>query len=330
MMKVRLIRHLRRALGGYAPYSSADPFTKLAHSHREAVSSIQLFYILNLFLVFSMLIAFWEQWRSVKTIVPLWPLFWVEWVGLSHAVDLICWAVLISTVVVAANPEKWMTRLVHFVALFELIALTNSFGKLNHGWHLWIYASFFLLFLPDNGWRQRSSLCEKMSFVTVIWSIQLSILLMYSMSGIWKIYAGINQYLLGQIHAFHPYALAYLTADRLFQTGSSSILGPFIIENPLIGWPLHYLAIYLETFSLLIAFRPPLHRLWGLCLCLFHISIYLTMSIPFNFNLFILGIFLVYSPFRPQDVQLSDVLLSLPLIGELLRITPARKWLQSA
>ena len=110
-------------------------------------------------------------------------------------------------------------------------------------------------------------------------------------------------------------ALAIQLARIHLMTGSRSALGGFFIDHALLGWPLYLLAIYLELFALLVAFRPALQRPWAICLITAHIVVYLTMRIDFMSQAFLLALLLFRSPFAPQGVAWRDVLRAVPLLG---------------
>jgi hypothetical protein len=56
--------------------------------------------------------------------------------------------------------------------------------------------------------------------------------------------------------------------------------------------------IFVQTFSLPVAFFPRLHRIWGLTLIGFHFGTGILMDIYFPTHILWLAVFLVCSPFR--------------------------------
>ena len=129
----------------------------------------------------------------------------------------------------------------------------------------------------------------------------------------------VMQIIHGQVHAFAPQALARHIAYRLLEGTAVAdyMLGPFIIRHPCVGWPFYLAAIYLETFSLLVAFRPTLHRAWGVALILFHLGIYLTLTIMFSWEILLVGLLLVCSPFAPAKAGWGELAAQLPVWGDL-------------
>ena len=110
-------------------------------------------------------------------------------------------------------------------------------------------------------------------------------------------------------------ALARQIVDQLLRTNSTSLLGPFFIEHPFLGWPLNLGAVYLELFAFVSVFRFSLHRFWGVTLILFHLGTYLMMKVSFHINILLLGLFFVYSPFALPRNSWRVILYDLPLVG---------------
>jgi hypothetical protein len=121
-----------------------------------------------------------------------------------------------------------------------------------------------------------------------------------------------------------PSALGAHVAQRLLQTDSTSALGAWIIGHPWLTWPLMPVPIYLEFFSFWLAFRPPLQRLWAAALITFHMATFFTMTISFPQSCFLLAIFFFASPWQSANCSSREILLNLPLFGDLLRLRSVR------
>jgi len=295
--------------------------TGIAVQCQQARSIVQIFALLSLFTSANFIMPRWAAWRISEAIVPLWPIQWINALPTSNAVDLICLYTLAATALAFFLVEKRWARLNAAIALLFLHALINSFGKINHSWHGWILVSFAFIFLPTGPWRDLAKEEKKrQAFFAVIWGAQLLLLLIYSMSGGWKIYGIIQQWQAGAITALHPYAFAYQIANRTLQTDSYGPLSALLIAYPWLGW-LPYLAIlYFETFALVALWRPPLQKLWAAMLILFHIGAWLTMTIAFNAQIVLLGLLLWCSPFAPLQNSLQQVWRELPLVKSILAL----------
>ena len=95
-----------------------------------------------------------------------------------------------------------------------------------------------------------------------------------------------------------------------------SLLGPFFIEHPSLAWGVALFGIYVELVCVLIAFRPSLHRLWGVLLIGLHTGTSLILSVQFSHSMLLVGILFLLSPFQQGHIRLKD----LPLFDLLFRI----------
>lgn len=250
----------------------------------------------------------------------LWPVVWMECIPINVGIMVLFALLLSSSFLAAWMPERKALRILTSLAWFFSIALQNSVGKIDHSDHLTVFLAFLLIFFPfgtGHGRRQQKQLA--LAQLHVFATCQKLILLTYSMSGLGKIILGFWQLGRGEINVFYPEALARQTASRLLEEGTESILGPLLIDHAFWGWPLMMGAIYLQLFSLWAAFRPRLHRGWGIAQVLFHASTYLFMDLQFKVPPFWLLLYLVFSPFTPTSTGWRDMLHSLPLFGKWLK-----------
>lgn len=319
-----LLRFTRRILGSRQTFGQADLFARHRQSYLQAFSIVRFFYLVGLFFAARTAINAWPVYIERESIAPLWPLFWANSVSLPTVANIVVIVLVAVALLAAVQPWRRAFRISFFVGFFLFVAYINSFGKIGHGFHAWLFVAFIFCFLPNFPQKQKTSgeysISYRQQFLAVFFAAQAMVLLFYTMSGAWKIYVAIGQIEAGQIHAFHPHALAYLTADRLLQTNTWSLLGPFLIDYPIIGWPLHIGAMYIELFSLVVAFRPVLHRFWGVMLLLFHFGTIVILSVGFTQNMLLIGLLFVMSPFAPTAVSPSTVLTNLPLFGDVWRI----------
>jgi hypothetical protein len=276
----------------------ALPFQSFSEAmFREAVSKaehIVRFYYIALFFLAVTRIGDWSYYLTKNAIDPLWPIAWLNLVDYSFGVNIIFTLFLVGTFSAAIFPKTRLARLLAFFALLEFVAFVNSFGKVNHYEYSWMLTSFLLIFLPNKRIEQKSYYRD---FLSIFWGCQAIVFLTYTMSGIFKIYHAFEQMSLGQIHAFHPQAMSLQVANRLLQTGSTSIMGPWIIDQIWLGWLLYVGAIFIEIFAFFAAFRPSYHRLWACALIFMHIGIFLTMTIDFTKSILLLALLFLNSPF---------------------------------
>lgn len=288
-------------------------FSKQTASFDLAHLLVRLFYACQ-FVILCNAFENWLKWREgANALTPLWPVFWVNDLGIARSAGLVVILYTVGLTAAAVFPGNRLCRMGAFVGLFLYSAFDNSFGKIGHGLHAWIYVAFVLVFLPD-GLRKEiaSRRISRQKYLSVFLAAQAMVLMLYSLSGFWKFSAGVVQALAGEAGAFSLHGFAYQVADRLLQTGSESLLGPLLILNPWIGCIFLLLGIYFELFALTVLPRPSLHPVWGLALIGMHLGSALILTVSFLPNILLLGILLVGSPFAPANVALRRVLFDLP------------------
>jgi hypothetical protein len=262
------------------------------------------------------LAAGWAGWARATAMDPLWPVAWSRLAGIPVAVHLVMATTLTGCALGALAPERRAGRVLAFLGLLQAVALVNSFGKVSHAYHGWVLASFWLMFLPARAEaRPAARRLGRQRYLLVVWASLAIVLLSYSMAGFWKTAVGLYQLALGEVSAFHPHALAYHVARRLLQTRSTTALGAFVVEHAWVGWPLFLLTLYLELFAFVAAFRPRLHRLWGLGLMGLHLGSYLILGVGHAPQVLLLALLGVGSPFAPSATGVRETLADLPLLG---------------
>lgn len=280
--------------------------------------NIRFFYLLVLVESFGEF-AYLYSGSLPESIIPLWPVYWVSFLSVETGIKITGLFVIVSAFLAFYKADFRLFRVVTFIGLLEFIALINSFGKISHSNHLLVLISFILILMPDN-WDKSAKNSEKKSRIGSVYLGCLSIIMLtYALSGFWKIEEGIIQLFRSQIGSLNPEAMAYQISGRLLETNSKSLLGDFFIEHYWISWPLYLGSIYLEFCSIFIVLKPGLHRLWGGVLIVFHIFVYLTMTIIFSNNIFLLGIFFMNSPYKLTRISIVKQLEELPLIGNQIR-----------
>ena len=283
---------------------------------------VRVFFVVMLFFSTHLAMEGWATWRASTAIIPLWPIRWIELIPTEIAIDIIVGGVLVSCLLSVIFVENRWARLNAAVFVFFLHALINSFGKINHSWHSWLWVLFSFVLLQNNGWENiRKSKVQREQFLAVFWGAQLLVMLAYTMAGVWKVYGIFRQWQQGVVTALNPNAFAYQIANRTLETNTMGMLSEFTLTYPWIGWLPYLAAIYIETFAVVAIFRPKLHKAWALGLILFHMGTWLTMSIPFNTYLFLVGFIIWYSPFAVNPKSPLELVYELPMVKWFIVLT---------
>ncbi|MBX3285600.1 MAG: hypothetical protein R2746_08460 [Acidimicrobiales bacterium] len=274
-------------------------------------------YLVRLFYAFSFLwvieqMYMWRTLLDVREMNPLWPARWLHHVDLHTGVKVALVFYLLAALAVLAFPELRIFRFLYAVGLLEFMAMVNSPTKINHNLHAWLYCAFIFVLLPNGPWRRRRGIMERYRFLSVVWTAQLAVLFAYTLTGVWKVVEALFAVRDGRVGGFHPSGFSYTVADRLLRTDAQTLIGPFFATHELPGWALFVGTMYLETCSIVVAFRPRLHKVWGLGLIAFHLGTQVVMGFTFNQNVALLALLFVFSPFSPEEFVVKDVLLDLP------------------
>ena len=319
-----MMRRIRRLLAGRAARRHADSIYPIYPRERliRATLLVRCFYVALLFLYIDQS-RNWQSWLSLRSFDLLWPVRFINWTGPRLGIGIIVFLACTGALAAAAFPQRRAARVLAALATLLYGAFWNSFGIIMHGWHGWIWVSFLFIFLPDGiDPHITGSRARRQRYLTVFFSAQAAILLFYSLSGFFKLAAAGVQIYRGEPNAFLPEALPRLIAGRHLEGVQSSdlFIGPWLIRHPYVAWPLYLTALYLESMSFIVAFRPAIHRGWAIALILFHTGILFALTILFSWQVLLVGILLLCSPFAPQRTSPVRILLNLPLIGDLLSL----------
>lgn len=319
----RFLRPLRVLLcGGVQRRPGEALFSAQSRACERALVLVRLFYTANLFLA---------GWRLVEraplnafgAFDPLWPLFWADGRDVQSVVLGVFTANAIVAAIAAIVPADGVVRWLAFFGALAAGALENSFGSIGHAGHAWVWIMFFLALLPSGGPdRIMASRVVRQRYLQIFWTSQFAVLMFYSMSGCLKLASVPAQWSRGEVCAVGPEALARHIANRVLQTQSEPLLAEWLIDNISISWVLFLGTLYLESASVLVAFRPALHRVWGSAISLLHLGIGLSMEIWFVPPILALSILLVGSPFHSEGTTWRQMFWQLPgmeLVQSLLR-----------
>jgi hypothetical protein len=226
---------------------------------------------------------------------------------------VILYGYLLSAIFAAVVPSWRVARIAYLIGYLSFLGFVNGFGKVYGHYTGWAYVAAFLVLLPSDGWRGRGTLISRHRFLTGIWTAQFALLLMYTITGLWKVGYAFHDLVLGpRMSSLHPDGFSLILANRLLETNEPTLLGDALLRHPVLGWLIFLGTMYLETASVLIAFRPRLYRIWGLGLILFHVGTQVTMNFTFLPNIALLGLMVVCAPAAPERMDLKATVLDLP------------------
>lgn len=297
--------------------SVGAPFARLETHFAKAELLVRLFYMLSAYKAYQM----WEYLHFLTLqeprLAPRWAIFWIESVPLklvqvTDTLGLICFA---FALLAFWKPGQRTFRAGYSLTLLFCLAIPPSIGGTNHGDHAWFWTSLCFVFLPVARNRTGKLIyCQTFAFA------QALMLFFYTLAGFWKVRYGVASLVQGVEGNFSPRGLAITLADRIVQTNTEPLLGPFFIDNYLLAWPLFLGLIYAQFVAVAIVFRPSLHIPWGLILIAFHVGTFVLMEISFPNHVLLLLLLLVSSPFARTDWLQWGTLAKVPGAGLVLGI----------
>jgi hypothetical protein len=296
------------------PSDAGSTFARQRDAYHHAETLVRCFYAVLLFFAVAA-IPTHQRWTDIVTMAPLWPVRWIDVVGIRAALPAILALFLVGTLLAAVFPGSRAARVLAFVGLLEEMAFRFSSGKIDHFYHSWMWAAFVLNFLPAVPREHEPSLGRRQRYLTTFVGAAALPMLFYSLAGFWKIGLAPLQWWRGEVHSFAPEALAYHVAAKLGAGPAPNAMAAFFVDHPSAGWPLFVGHMYLELFALVAAFRPALHRLWAVGLIAFHVGSGLILDVHFPEAVLFLGLFYLGSPFRPERLGWRRVGGALPILG---------------
>lgn len=240
--------------------------------------------------------------KSQHLFQPVWCLGWLPIANWDLCVRLFLLYFFVSSFIGLVLWKRFkLARIFVFTSFFLYLSLVSSFGKIDHYLHLALIVSFLLIFIPTS----TSDDLEKLNLQKLFFGIQTFILLTYFTSGLFKLYGILDQELLALNSALSPDSLALNVGKTSFATTNDNFLQSFILNTPSYLFSVVLVFGYLiEFLSIYVIFKPGLHQLWGLLLIiLLHAGILLSVGPDFTNQIFIVGIFILFSPFSKNQID---------------------------
>jgi hypothetical protein len=309
--RLDIARLVRRHLWS-AP--DADPWRGLVAqfgSYDRAVLLVRVFYASGVYLVVQSM-SDWPALLNARAVAAPWPSAWIPDDSLPTVVPWILGGYAVAALVAAAVPQLRLARAFYFLMFLQYVSLISGFGGVSHFHHAWLWVSAIFVLLPNGGWKGSTRTEHRHYFLSTFWISQIVVMGFYALTGIWKIVFGIHGLLTDRMSTFELDGFAMVIMHQNVRSGEDPVLADFMVRNPTLAWALFLGTIYVETAALVVAFRPRLHRAWGILLIGFHLGTELAMGFTFLPNVLLVGLLLVCSPFAPADAPLREALLDLP------------------
>ena len=304
-------RRIHRSLWS-SPYTHpGEVLSRQFKAYDRAQLVVRLFYGCGLFLAIDAM-SDWPALLRADAIASPWPSAWIPSDAVPSVIPWILGAYLGSSVLVAALPTWRAARVVYFLAFVQYVSLISGFGGISHQNHTWLWVSGLLIALPNRGWGKTTRYEDRHYFLSVIWVCQIVTLFFYMLTGFWKVVFGLHGVFAERASTFGLDGFSVMVAQRDNLFNDEPVLGHFFVSNPVVGWVLFVGTIYIELAALNVAFRPRLHRAWGILLIAFHIGTELAMGFTFPPNVLVAVALFLCSPFAPDRIGVRDAVFDLP------------------
>lgn len=287
-------------------------FTDVERSFIQAQVIVRCFYAAMLYVSLNQL----QRWQLFEQLAPadiLWPVAWISLLPWQSALYLVLGLFVAGAAVALVFTERRWARVLAFVGCLEFYALYYSFNDISHRDHVFILVAFMLILLIRVP-RDDQTEAAKQTYLLSFFGAQAIIFLTYTMSGLTKLLISVKSFINGGLTSFHPQTLANTVAAENWEN-DKTLLGPLFIEYSEIGPLLLTTVVFVELFAFYVAFRPSLHRPYGIFMVGLHIGIASAIGLFFSTQVLTIGLFLITSPFIPNTFRFWKTVHDIPMIG---------------
>ena len=192
------------------------------------------------------------------------------------------------------------------------VALINSDGHGSHYLHMMMYPTFMFIFLPkDHSFGISRN--KRAQVLQVFFMAQLSICIAYQMAGYSKITEIIRCLYDNGARGCEigGRIMTHMAAMEDIQYHWPTFSGDFLYRFPWVGGVLYYGIIWIHLISIIIAFRPHLHRFFMFYRICFHFGTLIFFGISFTPNILAMLSVFALSPFY-YKIPFLKLILDLP------------------
>ena len=273
---------------------------------------IKFSYVFFLFLMFTQLSN--KAYVLNETMIdPLWPVVMLKDISPVY-IALVCQILLIIgfTLLTFLHHNRFL-RIFVFVLFFLYLAFMNSFGKINHAFHLILMMLFCFMLIPG---KQSDNYKEKT--ILMFAAAQFFVLLAYTLTGLWKLFWGVVEFFTQEVSLFSPLAFRNILVTQ-YQITNPTLLGSWFLEHYYMGYMFYVLVVLIEIFAVFAFFKSNLHKVWGILLMLMHLGIHYVLNVNMYPAIMVLGLLLILSPFQGR-FNLRETIWSLPILAQIKKL----------
>jgi len=226
----------------------------------------------------------------------------ISWVSLLPEIP---WQIIFivlcffSNLITLVNTHKKSYRILNFIIFFFLFSSLNSYPKISHNLHTALIPLFFLCFIT---FKEDKKIQNALIYASAIGSILIS----YSLAGLWKILTGIKHLIKGDHGNFDFDAMTrYIKYNFVYSTPNE--IANWLIENEWIGFLSLWFAILVEFVAISVIFHPKLQKALGALLMLMHIGAANILEVPFRYMFISIVPLLILTPFSKNSLSFNEM-----------------------
>lgn len=200
---------------------------------------------------------------------------------------------MIATMVAGLKVTWQWTRILVVLFLLLYAAVVNSTGGVTHLYQFWFWTSVALAFAPTL--KKPNDIKLKISYLRAWSNAQAVFLVMYGLSGFWKMAGAIDQYLRAEPNLFSIDGLSFHLASEIIRANAAPMLGSLLFEHG--SWQplMAFLIVGLQLSCFVGVFLPRIRPGLGIFILMFHLGTFFFLSITYPTNVLLAPLLLMTS-----------------------------------
>ena len=252
------------------------------------------------------------DWLRSQSFNWSWPVIWIDYFEEKFFIVLAVFFLTFFLCVLCIFFVRsiWI-KILCVTSFFILLSIEFSFGKIGRSAHSWLFVFIVFSFIGNDKRK------DQFFFHTA----QFWVLMTYGLSGIHKLTNLFSYVMKFGFKNLMPVEKSI--ANRIYDIPNYNV-GKALLQEVL-SWPVFFslflwgLLIYFQISCLFVVFRPPLYRLWGILIILFHLTTVFMLQILFFYNMILVSLLLVENPYEIK-FSMRKTICSIPGVPLTLRV----------
>jgi hypothetical protein len=218
-------------------------------------------------------------------------------IDLNFYLSLICPGLMMVLIFILPLLNLHFFRIIWFILAFLIEGFKFSYD-IGHDSHIYVWLCLYFALIPGH---LNTPDEEQKKIYPFIRFAQFQIILIYALSGFWKLIAVLESLKNSHITAGSNY-ISYAIASEFLYSNKNSDISRLISQNPALCLILSILVFLAQTGSIFILRFPQFYFYWGLVLAMFHVGTLITLNVFFIWSIPPILIFLCFYPMNNQTL----------------------------